>query len=407
MQEYLSLVRHKGNLDLFMALELSFLSLARKRPLHLHVEGLRGTGKTSIIRSLKGVLPKIERIKGCLHNCDPQKPHCPLHKDREMVWDTEWIPMPFLEISHSAKVGTVVGTIDLEKLTNERPETALLPGTIAQAHRGIIFIDEINRLADTAPDLTDVLLDVMGTKPGRLQIEEAGLPMVTVSVEVTVLAASNPDEEPGPLAEIRRQLADRFDFHVLMSRPDRVEDVLAVLKRLSKRVEESIFLLDLEKLDYEVVLEEDVLRELADLYVQFNLESLRGLEAWRDAISVWMVRERLLGRELAGAIAAVAPLILQHRLDQRTFNRLMSRLTSKDKDEPPKGTGGESISEWTTVHTPQTVPLAKAEEASSWWHRFLNPLSWVREVRASKMKAKPLRQLPESAHLWWQREWLS
>ncbi len=407
MQEYLSLVRHKGNLDLFMALELSFLSLARKRPLHLHVEGLRGTGKTSIIRSVKSVLPKIERIKGCKYNCDPQKPHCPLHKDREMVWDTEWIPMPFLEISHSAKVGTVVGTIDLEKLTNERPETALLPGTIAQAHRGIIFIDEINRLADTSPELTDVLLDVMGTKPGRLQIEEAGLPIVTIRVEVTVLAASNPDEEPGPLAEIRRQLADRFDFHVLMSRPDQVEDVLAVLKRQSKRIEKSIFLLDLDELDYEVVLEEDVLRELADLYVQFNLESLRGLEAWRDAVSVWMVRERLFGREFAGAIAAVAPLILQHRLDQRTFNRLMSRLTSQDKDEPPKGTGGESISEWTTVHTPQTVPLVKAEEDSSWWHRFLNPFSWVREVRASKMKAKPLRQLPESAYLWWQREWLS
>ena len=66
---------------------------------------------------------------------------------------TEWIPMPFLEISHSAKVATVVGGIDLEKLVNRaHPEAALLPGTLAQAHRGIVFIDEINRLADTSPN---------------------------------------------------------------------------------------------------------------------------------------------------------------------------------------------------------------------------------------------------------------
>ena len=55
------------------------------------------------------------------------------------------------EISHSAKVGTVAGSIDLARLTDStNPAAQLLPGLIPQAHRGIIFIDEINRLADTS-----------------------------------------------------------------------------------------------------------------------------------------------------------------------------------------------------------------------------------------------------------------
>ena len=178
---YTSLVRHSGNRELFLFLELAILSQSRGHPLHIHVEGLRGTGKTTIIRAARQILPPIKRIRGCLYNCDPERPHCPEHRhlSREAIASLgiEEIPMPFLEISASAKIGTVVGTIDLARITNPaRPEAALLPGTIPQAHRGIVFVDEINRLADTSPELADVLLDVMGTKPGRLQIEESGLP---------------------------------------------------------------------------------------------------------------------------------------------------------------------------------------------------------------------------------------
>ena len=92
-------------------------------------------------------------------------------------------------------------------------------GTIPKAHRGIIFVDEINRIADTSPEIVDLLLDVMGTKPGRIQIEEAGFPVLEMPVQVSIWAASNPDEEPGPLEDVRRQLSDRFDFAVRVERP--------------------------------------------------------------------------------------------------------------------------------------------------------------------------------------------
>ena len=186
-KEYHRLLRHSENEVLFLAVELSVLAAVSPTSLHLHAEGLRGTGKTSILRAARDVLPTIWRIAGCIYNCDPASPHCPEHRglghEDVAALGLERIGMPYLEISHSAKMATVVGSLDLKRLTDRRgPEAAMLPGILAQAHRGVVFIDEINRLADTNPEIADVLLDVMGTKPGRLQIEEAGLPRVELPV---------------------------------------------------------------------------------------------------------------------------------------------------------------------------------------------------------------------------------
>jgi magnesium chelatase subunit I len=194
MIPFAKLERYEGNESLFELVLMSVVSTLVGEPLHIHAEGLRGTGKTTIMRAARGILPNITRIKGCIYNCDPERPHCPQHKNMtapELAeLGTEEIPMPFLEISHSAKVGTVAGSIDLSRLTDStQPEARLLPGLIPQAHRGILFIDEINRLADTSPEITDILLDVMGNKPGHIQIEEAGLPVVEIPVSVSVWAA--------------------------------------------------------------------------------------------------------------------------------------------------------------------------------------------------------------------------
>ena len=70
----------------------------------------------------------------------------------------------------------------------------------------------------------------MGTSPGAPQIEEAGLPTVELTIQVSVWAASNPDEDPGPLEEVRRQLSDRFDMVVYMGRPGSVDVVVKMLE---------------------------------------------------------------------------------------------------------------------------------------------------------------------------------
>jgi magnesium chelatase subunit I len=340
-KSYSSLVRHPDNAALFKAIEMSILAAEHGQPLHIHAEGLRGTGKTTIIRSAKGVLPKIERVTGCLYNCDPKAPHCPAHRHLNTAEllriGTEWVPMPFLEVSHSAKVATVVGGVDLTRLTDrQHPEAALLPGTLAQAHRGIIFVDEINRLADTSPELADILLDVMGTKPGRLQIEDAGLPKVELVSQVTVWAASNPDEDPGPLEGIRRQLADRFDLCIGVRRPSNLATVMAILQQVESKAalalsREQLFAVRarlnnaLHSLE-ELRLDHRQLNFLARIYLQHNLESLRALEAICLGTRMHAALE---GKDEVDVddLRAVIPMALKHRAAPHVLADVLDALT--------------------------------------------------------------------------------
>lgn len=345
MKSYLQLARHEGNANLFEAVEMAVLSGLWEVPLHLHAEGLRGTGKTTIMRAVRDICPPIRRIKGCLYNCDPARPHCPNHRhlspDELAQLETEIIPMPFLEISHSAKIGTIVGSIDLARITDAaNPTAAILPGVIPQAHRGIIFLDEINRLADTSPELTDVLLDVMGTKPGRVQIEETGLPVVEIPVQVSVWAASNPDEEPGSLEEIRRQLADRFDLVIDMGRAHDADAIAEILRQSSlarrgiiqatkdnsakhermkkemKEIAEKFVHLDMP----------DFLRNfIARLYVKYDLESFRAIEAIQHtAILNCALKKR--DQVLISDILQVMPMALKHRVDSDVLTKIMNNL---------------------------------------------------------------------------------
>ena len=102
MRSYESLVKHEGNSALFAAIEISIVSTLAGRPVHVHAEGVRGTGKTTIMRAAAGILPMIERITGCDHNCRPWAPHCPDHRSelpaRLREIGSEFVQMPFLEI---------------------------------------------------------------------------------------------------------------------------------------------------------------------------------------------------------------------------------------------------------------------------------------------------------------------
>lgn len=358
MKTYFQLARHEGNNILFDTVEMAVLSSMWGVPLHLHAEGLRGTGKTTIMRTARDIFPDITRIKGCLYNCDPGKPHCPHHKGLSpheiAAIGTEEIPMPFLEISHSAKIGTIVGSIDLAKITDPtNPTAAILPGVIPQAHRGVIFVDEINRLADTSPELTDVLLDVMGTKPGRVQIEETGLPVVEIPVQVSVWAASNPDEEPGPLQEIRRQLADRFDLVIDMGRTQDPDAIAEILKQSSHARQRSPELRrdytamnhkarkDMKNIakKYENLDLPDFLRNyVARIYVKYDLESFRAIEAIQHAALLNCALRRR-DAVLISDVVKVLPLALRHRVESETLTRIMNSspdsVSSTSMSAPP------------------------------------------------------------------------
>lgn len=407
MKSYTDLSRHDGNNTLFEVVEMGIISMLWNVPLHIHAEGLRGTGKTTIMRAARQIMPPIVRIKDCLYNCDPANPHCPNHKhlseEEIAALGSETVPRPFLEISHSAKIGTIAGSIDLQKITNSaNPEAALLPGIIPQAHRGVIFIDEINRLADTSPEITDILLDVMGTKPGRVQIEETGLPVVELPVQVSVWAASNPDEEPGPLQEIRRQLSDRFDLVVEMGRttsPDAIADILVQSEQrrlgqaeLVKKTGSHSARLQKEMASiankFESLTMPDFLRNfIARLYVKYNLESFRAIEAIQHAaILHCALRQR--DQLLVSDILKVVPLALKHRVEIDTLTKIMNN--SSDS----KPSGGDNISSPTANISSQSK---KKEPATSFSEYEPASNDGISEITAEPPKEeksffKPLKQ---------------
>jgi magnesium chelatase subunit I len=350
-------LRHQGNDSLFLALEMSLISTMAGIPLHVHAEGLRGTGKTTVMRWAKHAVPNIARIKDCPYHCEPRKPHCPLHQEVGIAPEgmVESVPMPFVEIGHGAKLGTILGSIDLGKLTDSRqPQASLLPGAIPMANRGIIFIDEVNRLAETAPEITDVLLAVMGTKPGRVKVEEVGLSPVEIEVTASVWAASNPDEDPGPLEDIRRQLSDRFDLVVPVQRPEDPSVVEQMLRGDTDDSCQETFLKDASLRAARlgsVTVPRPIVSYLARLYVHRNVESLRAVEALE------------LSSRLAALIAGkaevsfdelmvVVPLVLRHRIEPLTLSEILKDLEirrsagnqPKSPSSPPSPGEGDSSS---------------------------------------------------------------
>ena len=339
MRTYQELIRHEGNNPLFTAIEMSVASQVNGFPFHLHIEGVRGTGKTTIMRAAKQILPPMLRIKDCVYNCDPQAPHCPLHRMLSAAEirkiGTEVVPRPFLEISHSAKIGTVVGSIDLGRLTDtQKAAAALLPGTIPKAHRGIIFIDEINRLADISPELADVLLDIMGTKPGRVQIEETGLPIVELPISVSIWAASNPDEDPGALQQIRRQLSDRFDCNIKMARPQNRQIVSQILTAQQGHCPaQEAHPLDVGNL-HSVGIRQDITDILAAIYIDFGIESLRAVEALQTASRLAALQA---GRQevVVADISQVVPWVLGHRVDAAVLAKILSYLEQRQGNLSP------------------------------------------------------------------------
>jgi len=228
-------------------------------------------------------------------------------------------------------------------------------------------------LADTSPEITDILLDVMGNKPGHLQIEEAGLPTVDIKVSVSVWAASNPDEEPGPLEEIRRQLSDRFDLLSCMGRPNSVDIIAHILENNSHRLRinnthnkdfqagnQSNLRIQQHIVElaerYQQIYMPDFLRNfIARLYLKYNLESIRSIEAIQQAAilhSILQGRDKVMIRD----VTKVIPMALKHRVDMDTLLRLINevdnrigkedilRFTNREKNKRQ----GEDSSEHTT-----------------------------------------------------------
>ena len=168
------------------------------------VFGDRGTGKSTAVRALAALLPPMRVVVGCRYGCDParRRERCATSAARrEGEGRTEGpssCRCPVVDLPLGATEDRVVGALDLERALAHGVK-AFEPGLLARAHRGFLYIDEVNLLED---HLVDLLLDVAAS--GENVVEREGL-SVRHPARFVLVGSGNPEE-----GELRPQLLDRF-----------------------------------------------------------------------------------------------------------------------------------------------------------------------------------------------------
>jgi magnesium chelatase subunit I len=187
------------------------------------VFGDRGTGKSTAVRALAALLPPIKATVGCPYHCDPKADagRCPLHGEAasSASTKTEVLETPVVDLPLGATEDRVVGALDLERALT-RGEKRFEPGLLARAHRGFLYIDEVNLLDD---HLVDLLLDVAAS--GENVVEREGLSM-RHPARFVLIGSGNPEE-----GELRPQLLDRFGLSVDVKTPTDLADRIEVVRR--------------------------------------------------------------------------------------------------------------------------------------------------------------------------------
>ena len=184
------------------------------------VFGDRGTGKSTAIRALAALLPPMAVVAGCPYNCDPAQPgpwcqDCPAGAARSAAS----CPVPVVDMPLGATEDRVVGALDLESALT-RGEKRFEPGLLARAHRGFLYIDEVNLLED---HLVDLLIDVAAS--GENVVEREGL-SVRHPARFVLVGSGNPEE-----GELRPQLLDRFGLSVEVRTPQDIATRISIVRR--------------------------------------------------------------------------------------------------------------------------------------------------------------------------------
>ncbi|MBC6442198.1 MAG: magnesium chelatase ATPase subunit I [Rhodobacteraceae bacterium] len=181
------------------------------------VFGDRGTGKSTAVRALAGLLPQIETVEGCPINAAVPE-ECPHWAD---VSPTRLVkrPTPVVDLPLGATEDRVIGALDIERALT-RGEKAFEPGLLARANRGYLYIDEVNLLED---HIVDLLLDV--AQSGENVVEREGL-SIRHAARFVLVGSGNPEE-----GELRPQLLDRFGLSVEVTSPADIKDRVEVIKR--------------------------------------------------------------------------------------------------------------------------------------------------------------------------------
>jgi magnesium chelatase subunit D len=186
------------------------------------VRGEKGTAKSTLVRALTQILPPIDVIANDRFSTDPAEPN-PVSPDGAFGPDApvQSRPVRLVELPVGATEDRVAGSIDLKRALSDGA-VHFEPGLLARAHRGILYVDEVNLLHD---HLVDLLLDAAAM--GAVTVERDGI-SVTHAARFVLVGTMNPEE-----GELRPQLLDRFGLAVEVAAPrDPAQRAEVVRRRL-------------------------------------------------------------------------------------------------------------------------------------------------------------------------------
>ncbi|MBD3187457.1 AAA domain-containing protein, partial [Candidatus Bathyarchaeota archaeon] len=292
------------------------------------IKGPKGTAKSTAVRALADVLPKIRVVMNCPFNCNPDLDKEACHQCQQKIHEgnlseneIKGCEMRVINLPINASEDRVVGTVDIKKALSEGIR-ALEPGILADANRNILYIDEVNLLAD---NVADVLLDAAAM--GINIIEREGISIHHPSNFILV-GTMNPEE-----GNLRPQLLDRFGLSVDVDKITNVEQRVEIIKRTEAYLQAPHEFHDLyhekqgklreritraSELLPRVTISEELLQKIARVCIEFDTDGHRAditINITAKTIAAFHGRESVELEDIRSA----ARLALPHRMHRLPF----------------------------------------------------------------------------------------
>jgi Mg-chelatase subunit ChlI len=311
------------------------------------IRGERGTAKSTAARALAALLPKVRAVKDCRFGCDPDSPNtwCTECKERaltikDLPFDVR--PIPFVNLPVSATEDRVVGTLDIEQAI-QKGERHFEPGVLANANRGLLYIDEVNLLDD---HVVDLLLD--SAAMGMNIVEREGISF-SHPARFILVGTMNPEE-----GDLRPQLLDRFAFSVdITGIRDARDRVLIMERNIAFEADPDAFRHTFLQKEEEISHQIELARKLV-AKVTYSKRDLLSIAALTSSLNVDGHRADLVILKAARAqaalegrtsitdhdIALAAELALPHRIKRGPFYQ--SEVTAEQLQERIENLVGQS-----------------------------------------------------------------
>ena len=283
------------------------------------IRGEKGTGKSTAARGLAALLPAIEVVAGCPYPLASSE--VPTQLWPQPAADVENRPVGFVELPLGVTEDRVLGTLDFERAL-QQGEKHFEPGLLAHAHRGILYVDEVNLLGD---HIVDVLLDAAAM--GGNVVEREGVSF-SHPAHFILIGTMNPEE-----GDLRPQLLDRFGLAVEVIGPrDSAERAEVIRRRLAFEADHTNFgtrfsaedaalrskIVAARKHLPGVILSDPMLEVITDICLAFDVEGMRAdLVIYKTArtLAAWHGRDAVTKDDVRTA----AELALLHRRRRQPF----------------------------------------------------------------------------------------